>query len=788
MLKRIPGVGSYNPQIMIVGEAPGGEEELQGKPFVGAAGYELSRLMASVGISRADCFITNVCKYRPAMNDIETWVRKKPDTNQPWVEFNGKFVATPVMEGIRELEEDIKIRKPNVVVALGNTPLWALTGKGGISDRRGSIMESTLVSGVKVIPTYHPAFVLRSYSDRYDLAADLHRVKQESLSPKIQVPDWQFHLRPTLDQVLQYLANLGTHAIVDIETRSGQITCIGVGKSLTEAMCIPISSRERGGSYWSEEEEFLVMSAVNRELKQRKVVNQNFLYDAFYLSSLYGIRITPVFDTMIAMGVSLPGRPKSLDYLASLFCKYYSYWKHDKKDWTGYVNDNELWFYNCQDCVYTWEVWHELDKLIDQRGVRKQFEFEMKLFEPVHQMMVRGVNSTEEKKLEFSGRLAKSIYTRREKLAEIFGHDVNPNSPQQLIKLFYQDLKQPVVNNRKTKTPTTDNDAMDKIGSREPLLRPICEMISETRTFRLTKSNFVDCLTPMGRYFCGYNPVGTVTFRFNSSANPMGWGTNLQNVPKIEEDDLPSYYLEYPNVRELFLPDPGYTLAEFDLSKADLRVVVWESDEPLLKQALINGENIYKKYGTEVTGMPYRTAKSFIHGTDYGGKPRTMAINCGISEAAAKIAQAKWFNAFPGIHRWQKRVAETLFSTHTVENRFGFKITYFDRVDSVVPEALAWGPQSTVAIIINTVLRRVYDRWEARGDQVVQLLMQVHDSFVCQIKNEFLADCVEEIFSFFDQVVVPFPDPLIIPADCKISTTSWAEMKKYDRQKTRQLA
>lgn len=783
MLKRVPGVGPYNPTIMVVGEAPGGDEEIEGKPFVGASGYELSRIMAANGISRGDCYITNVCKYRPAMNDIELWVRKKPDTNQKWFEFNGLYAATPVMEGIRELEEDIKLRKPNVVVALGNTPLWALTGKRGIMDRRGSIMESTLVPGVKVIPAYHPAFVLRSYAERYDLACDMKRVKAESLFPEIRLPGWEFHLRPTLQQVLQYLHDLGEYAIVDVETRNKQITCIGVGKSLTEAMCIPISSSELGGSYWSEDEEYIVMEAVSRELRRRRVVNQNFLYDAYYLSSIYGLRITPVFDTMIAMGVSLPGRPKSLDYLASLFCKYYNYWKHDKKDWTGYVSDNELWYYNAQDCVYTWEVWRELEKLVDARGLRKQFNFEMRLFEPIHQMMIRGVHSSKAKKAEFSDRLAKSIAVRREKLAYIFGHDVNPNSPDQLGKLFYEDLRQQPVMDRKTKRPTVAGDALDKIATREPLLKPACNMISETRTFRLTKSNFVDCETPGDRYYCSYNPVGTVTYRFNSSSNPMGYGTNLQNVPKMEEDDLPSYYLEYPNVRELFMPDPGYTLAEFDLSKADLRVVVWESGEEELKQALIAGENIYKSYGTKVTGMPYRMAKSFIHGTDYGGKPRTMGINCGISESAARMAQAKWFAAFPGIRRWQMRVEDQLRSTHTVENKFGFKITYFDRIDGMVPEALAWGPQSTVAIVVNTALRKTYDRWEGVCRNDVQLLMQVHDSFVCQIRNEVLDECVEEIFGFFNSIVVPYPDPLVIPADCKISRVSWAEMKKYDRQK-----
>ncbi len=82
--------------------------------------------------------------------------------------------------------------------------------------------------------------------------------------------------------------------------------------------------------------------------------------------------------------------------------------------------------------------------------------------------------------------------------------------------------------------------------------------------------------------YTSLNPVGTSTFRFNSTANPMGWGTNLQNVFKSEDSDL-------PGIRRLFLPDPGKLLVEFDLSKADLRVVVWESEEEELKEALRRG-------------------------------------------------------------------------------------------------------------------------------------------------------------------------------------------------------
>lgn len=780
MLKKVIPTGPFGADIMIVGEAPGAEEEIEGKPFVGTCGWELNRMLQNVGIQRQDCRVTNVCNYRPQHNDIGVWIKRKPEGILPFQSFNGLYAAPQVMEGIRDLENEIRRVNPSVIIALGNTPLWALTGKHGVTNWRGSILPCTLVEGVKVIPTFHPSFILRSYPDRVDMIADLRRAQHESLFREIRVPNWTFHLKPTLNEVLEYLESLPSEVICDIETGNRQIKCIGIGKSITEAMCIPITSVERGGSYWSQADEVIIIQAIKRAFWKRKVVNQNMLYDSFYLAWRWGLRVIPSFDTMIAQGVLFPGRPKSLDYLASFHCEYYQYWKHDYKDWEGYQNDRDLWYYNCQDCVYTWEVAQSLNVALRTVGLTEQFKFEMSLFEPIFHMMLRGVNSNQSLRGEMSYKLDRAVQKRWTELEQIFGHKVNPNSPKQLSTLFYTDLKIPPILNRKTKAPTTDDDALTKIAAKEPLLIPVTKRLSESRSLRLVKSNFVDVETPDGRLYTSYNPVGTKTFRFNSSSNPMGYGTNLQNIMHMEEDEPDAYPSDMPNVRELFLPDEGYVLAEFDLSKADLRVVVWESDEAELKQMLREGVNIYKEAGTKVTGMPYRKAKSFIHGTDYGGKPRTMAANCGITVHQAEVAQRRWFDAYPGIKRWHTRVEKQLMDNRTASNKFGFRIMFFDRPEGLLPEALAWTPQSTVAIVINKVLRKIYERFEAAHDPRVQLLLQVHDSVVTQIKREWLQHCAKTIFSFFQEVVVPYDDPLIIPADCKVGRFNWAYMEKYD--------
>jgi len=743
-------------RIWIVGEAPGETEVRTGVPFSGPSGALLDRCLKSVGINRSDCFITNVCHERPPGNDISQWFDRK---ETGWRSWAGRWMHPAVWNGIRTLEARILDARPPIIVALGDTAMWALAGKRGILTWRGSILSCQFRPETMVVPTLHPAFVLRNAEWQYELMADLMR----AAAGPYREPDWRFHLNPSVDEAIAFIERLPDPFVADIETSRNQIVCIGLGASETEAMCIPMQRH-------SVEEEMTLIEALRRAFAAKRVVGQNFLYDAFYLALLWGVRSDIAHDTMVAQGCLFPGRPKSLDYLASLYSDWYVYWKRETKEDNASWSEQELWTYNCFDCVYTWRVWQSQLETIAKAGQQRQFRFLMDLLPPVHEMMLRGVRCDERLKDSIAQMLDGGMEQRLSWLRQVLGEEINPLSPVQLKRLFYEELKIPAIISRKTSKPTTDDDALGRIAMREPVLAPVVKWLREYRTMHLLKANVLDAKTPGGRMYTAFNPVGTSTFRFNSTANPMGWGTNLQNIFKREDDDPEKQWL--PPIRQLFLPDEGMVLLEFDLSKADLRVVVWESGEPELKEALRRGVNIYRDIASDIVRMPYRKAKMFVHGTNYGGTARTMAINCGITVHEAEVAQSRWFGKFPGIRRWHERVRQELERHRRVSNRFGFRILYFGRVDGLLPEALAWGPQSTVAIVTNMALRRIWER------QLGELLLQVHDSVMLQCPPDDAGRVAREVLGIYDSIVVPYDDPLIIPAECKIGL-DWHNMHDY---------
>jgi DNA polymerase I-like protein with 3'-5' exonuclease and polymerase domains len=144
-----------------------------------------------------------------------------------------------------------------------------------------------------------------------------------------------------------------------------------------------------------------------------------------------------------------------------------------------------------------------------------------------------------------------------------------------------------------------------------------------------------------------------------------------------------------------------------------------------------------------------------------------VAAHTGRSIAEIERAQGAWFGAHPGIKRWHDDIRNQVFKRRYIENKFGYRWYIFDRPDSIIGEALAWIPQSTVSIVINRIWERLY-----REAPEVQVLLQVHDSLAGQFPTRLREACLTSIREC-GKVVVPYPDPLTIPVSIKTSEVSW---------------
>lgn len=306
--------------IALVGEAYGEEEDRVKQPFVGASGQELTRILSDAGISRSECYLTNTFNLRPPGNDISHFFTTKAlgDTSLPPL-APGKYLNPSLRGEITRLHEELQALSPNLVVALGNTPTWALlTQTPKISLQRGTIALSPL--GLKVLPTYHPAAILRQWELRAILMADLMKAKRESASPTINRPRRELWLRPTVEDLSLFdeiHMSRCKHLAFDIETSHNQIDHIALSPHPHAAISIKFFSHEH---HYSHEDEVQIWRWVKKHLEgPLPKVAQNGLYDIQYLR-LYNIRVHPyAHDTMLLHHALQPELPKGLGFLASIY-------------------------------------------------------------------------------------------------------------------------------------------------------------------------------------------------------------------------------------------------------------------------------------------------------------------------------------------------------------------------------------------------------------------------------------------------------------------------------------
>lgn len=335
--------------ILIIGEAYGEAEEREQTPFVGASGHELTRMLDEAGIHRAECFLTNVFNLRPPGNKIESICGPKKDGIKGYPPLiKSKHIPTTLIPELERLGDEILAHDPNIIIALGNTPLWALTGKTGISKLRGTTLSSThTASGYKLLPTYHPAAILRQWELRPTAIADLMKAARESAYPEIRRPARQIWIEPTLEDIHEFRrTHIESSPIlsVDIETAGNQITCIGFAPNPRVGLVIPIAdSRRKNRSYWPTVQlERQVWKAIAEILASRaqKKIFQNGLYDIAFLWRAYGIKVySAEHDTMLCHHALQPESLKSLGFLGSIYTDEGS-WKDMRKHSTTIKRDD----------------------------------------------------------------------------------------------------------------------------------------------------------------------------------------------------------------------------------------------------------------------------------------------------------------------------------------------------------------------------------------------------------------------------------------------------------------
>lgn len=320
----ITSTGPRDAKIVLIGEAPGEQEEIAGIPFVGSSGQLLNDLCKIADIDKSQCFQTNVLFTRPPQNKIEVFCAKRDEggviTEMPAL-LPGRYLRDDFRPDLVRLRSELQYICPNLIIALGNTACWAVLRQTAISKIRGTVVASPFG---KVLPTYHPAAIFRQWDLRPIVIADLMKARVESEYAEIRRPQRKIIINPDFNAIGDFYARAKSARgiAVDIETSKGQITCIGFAISRTFSLVIPfVDHRVLDKSFWRTAiEEIEAWKWVQRllSLPQPKIF-QNGLYDLQYLRRMKLTITNCLHDTMLIHHAMHPELLKGLGFMGSIY-------------------------------------------------------------------------------------------------------------------------------------------------------------------------------------------------------------------------------------------------------------------------------------------------------------------------------------------------------------------------------------------------------------------------------------------------------------------------------------
>jgi uracil-DNA glycosylase family 4 len=814
----VPAYGPIGAKLMILGECPSPQDVEAGKPLADSAGKELDRILRDVGINRSECWVSNVCKYH--VTGSVSGEKKIPfgiRAQREGVDFH---------QELQDLQQEINSIKPNCILALGGTALYALSGKNKISKFRGSILHGM---GVKFVPTYHPrdlmhspqASEIKGYWNRVIMMFDFKRALKQSQFPELNLPHRTLEICRNSHQLAEFFKRYKhlNRAAVDIEAMgSGLPACIGIAFTKGHGITVPLWNTN-GISEIPDSDMVQIWILLADFLANTDIVGQNFNYDRDKLLRLGFIIKRLASDTMFKAFAINPELPKGLAFQTSLYTEEPFY--KDEGMYEGTVND--LLMGCARDSCVTFEIDENMDADLDEIHQRSFYEnYLMHLPDMYWDIERQGfrIDAGARDKLlykyiEWDERL-------RHRLFQLTGTEINVNSPKQIGSLLWDNYGLP------RKYSTGEESITELLNSPTAIksddVREVCELILEDRRVRKSISTYLMAMPDFdGRmrttYFACLDTGRSSTGQQDPPIRPEVEvydenGKKKKKVLGIAFQTMTKHGDIGADIREMYIPDEeDEVFVQADSSQAEARVVwLLADDEEALRlvdeidyhawTATWFFGGIESDYSKKVLGYehPIRFAgKTLRHAGHLGAGKRRASIEVNtqarkykvpiqisesIAERALKIFHAKQ----PKIQSvFQASVIECLRKNRTLiapipwglDVEFGGRRTFYERWnDELFRQGFSYLPQR--AVTDNTKAAGLRIRRRCPG---IKIVMESHDALLFCMKISMLRKWTPIIKQEFERPIdfsrcsIPRRS-LVIPCDIETGV-NYCNLSKF---------
>lgn len=582
-----------------------------------------------------------------------------------------KYKVGDIKKCKQHLDKEIAAVQPTYVLVLGAQALKA-TVDGSITELNGVMVEK---DGIKYMPSYSPGIVYRDPGKAPFVEKAMNNFKAMMEGSLEGLPELDIRLITNMRELKRAFHHLRDnnylHLSYDIETTGlvrfeDEVNLFGFGNDQVQYI-IPLEARYSPLKGARLAQRKLIRTCVNWLNRNAKaLVAGNGKFDDLFLKYRFGVKPNITFDVVLASHILNENTPNGVKENAVLECNAPE-WDVDKDLKTGKYKTREKYqeylTYLGYDIYYEYKLYRVFHKKL------KQDRALMKLFYHLYMPGIISYETVEEHGVfiypqQFK-KVRKHLESEREaiekQLLEMAKHEVNWNSPAQIQKLLYEELKLPVIETTESGSPSTSEATLMQLRDKHPIV----ELILKYRGVNIQISHFIDgWINRMWgrRLFPNFKLHGTVTGR-TSCTDP-----NLQQVPRD------------PIIRNLVGAPEGWSVVEIDYSQAELRIAAIMSGDETMKRIYQTGGDIHTHTYEMITGEKVsddkyikkeqrKKAKAVNFGFVYGMGWRKFKIyardNYGVdlTDKEAEQWRERFFQAYHSLPKWhskQRRIVQSM--------------------------------------------------------------------------------------------------------------------------------
>lgn len=582
-----------------------------------------------------------------------------------------KYKVGDIKKCKQHLDKEIAAVQPTYVLVLGAQALKA-TVDGSITELNGVMVEK---DGIKYMPSYSPGIVYRDPGKAPFVEKAMNNFKAMMEGSLEGLPELDIRLITNMRELKRAFHHLKDnnylHLSYDIETTGlvrfeDEVNLFGFGNDQVQYI-IPLEARYSPLKGARLAQRKLIRTCVNWLNRNAKaLVAGNGKFDDLFLKYRFGVKPNITFDVVLASHILNENTPNGVKENAVLECNAPE-WDVDKDLKTGKYKTREKYqeylTYLGYDIYYEYKLYRVFHKKL------KQDRALMKLFYHLYMPGIISYETVEEHGVfiypqQFK-KVRKHLESEREaiekQLLKMAKHEVNWNSPAQIQKLLYEELKLPVIETTESGSPSTSEATLMQLRDKHPIV----ELILKYRGVNIQISHFIDgWINRMWgrRLFPNFKLHGTVTGR-TSCTDP-----NLQQIPRD------------PIIRNLVGAPEGWSVVEIDYSQAELRIAAIMSGDETMKRIYQTGGDIHTHTYEMITGEKVsddkyikkeqrKKAKAVNFGFVYGMGWRKFKIyardNYGVdlTDKEAEQWRERFFQAYHSLPKWhskQRRIVQSM--------------------------------------------------------------------------------------------------------------------------------